>query len=151
MAFCRAIKMAGLRVVFADGHAMAECRMYRTAREVWTGFSKNIYLGVGARPWRLALALFMYLTAFALPFASVAQPLGIEPEYALTGSVAAMSVFAMVTFRHRYPATTVLLLPLGVLAFVAIGLNSFRWHLTGRIRWRDRVYGSALSSQEITP
>jgi glycosyltransferase involved in cell wall biosynthesis len=54
MAICRRAKRAGLRVVFADGHHLATTRMYRSAREVWDGFSKNLYEGIGGRPHALA-------------------------------------------------------------------------------------------------
>lgn len=151
MAFCRRLKQSGLRVVFADGQLMAQCRMYRSAAEVWSGFSKNIYLGVGARPGRLLFALAINLAAFVLPLAALAWPGLVPTNVAVIGAVAALSTTALATIRHRYPPSTVVLLPVGVVLLTFIGLNSFRWHLKGRIRWRDRVYGSALSSQEIIP
>ncbi|MFO0631039.1 MAG: glycosyltransferase family 2 protein [Polyangiales bacterium] len=50
MALCRRAKESGPRVLFADGDALASCRMYRDARGVWEGFSKNLYEGVGGTP-----------------------------------------------------------------------------------------------------
>lgn len=155
MAFCRNAKLRGHRVVFADGHEMAECRMYRSASEVWSGFSKNIYLGVGARPGRLAVALSLNLLTFVVPLVAAAvallDPSLISLEVAALGAGAVFATTSLVAWRHRYPVSTALALPLGVLCLTAIGVNSFRWHLEGRIRWRDRVYGSALSSTEIAP
>jgi glycosyltransferase involved in cell wall biosynthesis len=155
MAFCRNAKASGHRVVFADGHDMAECRMYRSASEVWSGFSKNIYLGVGARPGRLALALSLNLLTFVLPLLTLVGALTIPAlgpaDLAAIGGGAVLATTLLVAVRHRYPPSTTLVLPLGVVCLTAIGMNSFRWHLEGRIRWRDRVYGSALSSTEIAP
>ena len=155
MAFCRNAKASGHRVVFADGHDMGECRMYRSASEVWSGFSKNIYLGVGARPGRLALALSLNLLTFVVPVvllgAALAASAFASPVLAAVGGGAVFATTLLVAVRHRYPLSTALALPLGVVCLTAIGVNSFRWHLEGRIRWRDRVYGSALSSTEIAP
>jgi chlorobactene glucosyltransferase len=151
MAFCRLMKTSGERVAFADGHDMAVCRMYRSASEVWSGFSKNLYLGIGASAARLGFVLAMNATTFVLPFVAVLFPLGIAPVPVAVAAIAVILTSTLVAGRHRYPVLTPLLVPFGVVALIAIGLNSFRWHLAGRVQWRDRVYGSALSSSEITP
>ncbi len=138
MAFCAQAKRAGRRVLFADGRHLARCRMYRSPKEVWEGFSKNLYVGLGAKPHRLALALGLYVVAFLLPFLLV-----VFPELRAASLLGAGAIFVLrlgIAFRFRQRLDTVLLHPVSILAFVAIGLNSLRWSLRRRIAWRGRIY-----------
>lgn len=144
MAFCAQAKRAGQRVLFADGRRLARCRMYRSPREVWEGFSKNLYVGLGAKPHRLALALGLYIGAFLLPFLLLAWPQLREAGAWGAGAIVLLRLGIALRFRHRLD--TVLLHPVGVLAFVAIGLNSLRWSLRRRIAWRGRVYTGVRES-----
>jgi chlorobactene glucosyltransferase len=144
MAFCRAAKAAGLRVVFADGHRMASSRMYRGLREVWEGFSKNLYEGVGGRPAALAVVVLLHAWIFLLPYAALAAGLlGVAGVLvpAAVGVGANLLVRASLVLRFRQPVEGVLLHPLSVVALLAIAVNSYLWSRAGRIRWRGRVYG----------
>ncbi|MBV9775070.1 MAG: glycosyltransferase [Gemmatimonadetes bacterium] len=143
MAFCRRVKGAGRRVVFADGDRMATCRMYDGARPLWEGFSKNLYEGIGGRPAGLAGIIVLYALVFVLPYAAFALALAgaralLVP--ALAGVGANLALRALLALRFRQPPEGVLLHPLAVLALLAIAVNSFRWSRRGAIRWRDRVY-----------
>lgn len=143
MAFCRRVKERGGRVVFADGHRMASCRMYRGWRQVVGGFSKNLYEGVGGRPSGLAAVVLAHVLVFLLPYAGLAAALGgavylLVPS--LAGVAANLALRALLALRLRQPLEGVLLHPLAVLALLAIALNSFRWSRRGQIHWRDRTY-----------
>lgn len=142
MALCRAAKEAGLRVVFADGHAIARCRMYRSAREVWEGFSKNLYLGLGARPSRLAVAVVLLFSAFLLPYAALLLSPLLPALFApaLVGVTANVLLRAILAARHRQPLEGIALHPIAVLALFAIAANSVLWTRKGRVRWRGRTY-----------
>ena len=72
MALCRAAKVARRRVVFADGSTLAHCRMYSSAGEVWRGFSKNLYEGLGESPLALLAVVGVYLAAFVAPIVLLA-------------------------------------------------------------------------------
>ncbi len=43
----RRIKEFGHRLVIRDGASLVSCRMYRSLRDVWQGFSKNLFAGFG--------------------------------------------------------------------------------------------------------
>lgn len=144
MAFCARAKQSGRRVLFADGRRLARCRMYRSPREVWEGFSKNLYVGLGAKPHRLALVLCLYVGAFILPFFALAWT-ELAPAAAL-GAGAVVLLRLGIALRFRQGLDTVLLHPVGIVAFVAIGLNSLRWSLRRQIAWRGRVYTGVRES-----
>jgi chlorobactene glucosyltransferase len=146
MAFCRRAKRVGLRVLFADGARIARCRMYRSWREVFEGFSKNLYVGLGARPERLAAVSMLYWGAYMAPAVGVAGGAG-APAWVGLGLVALLRL--AVALRYGHPLGWSLVgHPLAVLLFVWIGLNSMRWSMLGQIRWRGRTYGTRVRSDE---
>ncbi len=143
MAFCRNAKSNKRRVVFADGHHIAVCRMYENAAGVWEGFSKNLYEGVGANPIALVAVLMLYLGTFIAPIAGLIASIWL-PELLLPAAVGTVSVLAIRTLlmvRHGHPfIESILLHPLAILAFVSIAINSFIWNVKGAIHWSGRSY-----------
>ena len=144
MAFCRAVKRSGGRVVFADGWQMASCRMYRGARELWQGFSKNLYEGIGGRPGALVGVVALYAWTFVAPYLALVGALVFAwpslLQAALVGVAANLALRMLLAIRFRQPPEGVLLHPFAVLGLLGIALNSFRWSLRGVIRWRGRSY-----------
>ncbi|MFW5968318.1 MAG: glycosyltransferase [Persicimonas sp.] len=144
MAFCRRAKEAGLAVAFADGFHMARCRMYASAGEVWRGFSKNLYEGIGAHPLALIGVMALYAAAFVAPYlvaplayAMGASGVGLAATVGVGVNVALRAVLAA---RFRHPPEGIILHPVGVLALLAIAVNSFRWHYRDAIAWGGRLY-----------
>jgi chlorobactene glucosyltransferase len=143
MALCRRAKQAGHTVVFADGFDMATCRMYGSAGEVWQGFSKNLYEGVGARPGALLAVIVIYSVAFVVPyFALGAALIGVGGLLvpAIVGVGANVILRAVLAWRFHQPWEGIVLHPIGVLALLGIALNSFRWHMRDSIIWSGRSY-----------
>ena len=145
MALCRRVKETGGRVVFADGHRMARCRMYRGASEVWRGFSKNLAEGVGGTAGGVLGVIALYGLAFVAPYAGLAAALLGAPTLllpSLAGVAANVAIRVALALRLRQPAEGILLHPFAVLGLLAIAVNSFRWSRRGDIRWRGRSYAS---------
>ena len=143
MAFCRRVKASGGRVVFADGHRMASCRMYETRDEVFAGFSKNVYEGVGGRPIGLAVVLVLYAGFFLAPFVTMvmaAYGMGFLLRPSLAGMAVNFAIRTVLAARFRQVGNTIVLHPFGILWVLAIALNSFRWSRRGEIVWRGRSY-----------
>ncbi len=144
MAICRLAKSAKRRVVFADGHHIASCRMYQSPKEVWEGFSKNLYSGIGAHPLALLVVVALYVTTFVLPYlaliASFWLPQLLLPS--LVGVGINLALRLILAVRHGHPLLSVLLHPVGVLGLMAIAFNSYLWHVRGSISWSGRVYAT---------
>jgi hypothetical protein len=144
MALCRAMKRRGRRVVFADGDAMATCRMYRSLRGVVDGFSKNLCEGTGGHALGTALVVALYAWAFLLPWAALlASPIVAAPALltaALVGVGAGWALRLLHVVRHGSSIGSALLHPVGVVAFVLIAVRSWWWTHRGTIRWAGRVY-----------
>ncbi len=164
MAFCRLAKRLGFRVAFADGHCIARCRMYRSTAEVWEGFSKNLYRGLGARLTSLLGVFGLYLAAFVIPYAvaiaiftgTSAGVIESTPSIealltvAVAGVAANIALRALLAWRYDQTWWGVVTHPFAVLALVAIGINSFIWHQRGTIRWRGRIYGGRAGGLPTT-
>lgn len=136
MAFCRRAKERGRRVVFADGHDIASCRMYDGAEEIWRGFSKNLYLGVGATPLALFTVVALYFATFVAPY--LLWPwLGTAAVVAIAANVVMRTVLAL---RHRHHPLAIVFHPIAALAVIAIAFNSWRWATGAGVRWRGRTY-----------
>lgn len=146
IAFARRAKERGYRVAFADGYLTARCRMYRSASQVWRGFSKNLYEGLGANPLSLGLAVGLYLACFVVPYVGLALALlpdGMHRHLlpaASAGVAANVLLRFMLALRYRQPPLGILLHPISVLALVAIAINSARWAVLGRNSWAGRCY-----------
>jgi chlorobactene glucosyltransferase len=144
MAFCRRAKRARRRVVFADGSTLARCRMYTSAREVWEGFSKNLYEGLGESPLMLGLVVMLYSLAFIVPYLLLAaSPL--VPALLLPAAIGVglnLAVRGALALRFGHPLDGVLLHPVAVAVLLAIAFNSWRWAASGTIRWAGRTYAA---------
>lgn len=156
MALCSAAKRAGCAVEFVDGFHLATCRMYTGFRDLWQGFSKNLYPGIGGFWGALVVVVVMYSSAFVLPWVAVALcavgvwcgavgtgTAGVEAVWfpCALGAVLA-NVFSMgwVAYRGRAPWWSTVTLPAAVLVFLALALNSARSFHTGRTTWAGRTY-----------
>lgn len=146
MAFCRNVKKSGRRVVFADGHEIASCRMYEDTRGVWEGFSKNLYEGIGGSILALLVVLGLYIGTFLVPFGGVLVGFFMENKALLfassAGVAAQLATRFVLAIRHKQPIEGILLHPLSIVAFCAIAINSMIWSLKGEISWAGRTYAA---------
>ena len=156
MALCRVVKRHGHTVVFADGFHVATCRMYRGAKEVWEGFSKNIYQGLGAWIPGLVLVLALYTLAFVLPY--LVLPLGVwlgQPDLwhlALLCVAMNLTLRALLAIRFDHPPLeSVVLHPVAVCGLMAIAINSALWHWRGAVAWSGRTYDTRQGAHEVQP
>lgn len=144
VAFCRHAKASGEKIVFADGAAMAQCRMYDSAKGVWEGFSKNIYEGIGGTPWALALVIALHLGVFVAPYVGLGLAMAGMTELlmpALAGVGANLALRGVLALRFRQPLEGIVLHPLSILVLCAIAINSYRWSSRGQLTWAGRTYG----------
>jgi hypothetical protein len=144
----REFRRSGLRTDLFDGTALAEVRMYRGLQQVWRGFAKNAYEGLGS-PWLLLLVTALHVlgqvAAWAIVAAgAVAAVMGL-PVPALAVWLAAAALVVQLAHRivlrrafgHAWRA--VLLHPVGLAMLTAIQWHSLSLSIRGRREWRGRV------------
>ncbi|MCB2197852.1 glycosyltransferase [bacterium] len=151
--FGRRAKQAGFRLLTASGRERVFGQMYSGWRDVWLGFSKNLYVVGGGRTVPFVLLEVILLAIFVLPYFLLILPGWRIGALLLIGlNLILRSVVAIHAVHPK--AESVLLHPFGVVATLVIGWNSMLWHRRGRFHWKGRtleqqqkplVHGEAVS------
>lgn len=144
----RRVKEFKGKLIFADANSLIKCRMYRNFREVWGGFSKNLFAGLSFSVTGLAFTIVTYLILFVLP-----------PFLMLTGflelnftNIVIVSIPIIMrllqAFKFNQPVLFSLLNPFSALFIVAVALNSFRLIRFGKgASWKGREYSESVISK----
>jgi chlorobactene glucosyltransferase len=151
----RIIKRDGrFRSMLVDANDLVYTRMYRSFREIWDGFSKNLYAGLKNQPLRgvdacLALAAISPLPELVLTRSLSKRRYG--TAFAMAACIAATSAAAEVAMRRsRFPRGSGAFFPIGAAAMLAMSINSAILHATGRVHWRGRTYSDHYTRGERT-
>ena len=159
----RLFRAHGLRTDLADLTALATCRMYTNARQVWDGLAKNATEGM-ATPGRIVPISAVLVLGQILPFV-LALALLLEAGSAwvylvhhayIFGITAAGKVFLLsglasvlldwgirlvAARRFRQDWRSAVLHPVGILLLLAIQWYALVRKISGRaVSWRDRAY-----------
>jgi len=148
----RIIKEHGLKLVATDGMDMLCVRMYRSFKEIWNGFSKNIFAGFNFSTSMLFTVNVIYTLLFFLPFIFFAIELllyfscphnGINYLLILTGIQVFILYLARFLLSRRFKLSYIssVLHPFGVIMVPVIAINSWVWIKLGSgAKWKGRVY-----------
>jgi len=146
IAFARRLKRDGrFRLLVAEGTQLVRVRMYRSFREIWSGFTKNMYLGArGDIPAIAGGVLFCAALSVAPPLLALAA-LRRGDRRAAAEALAASALVVAVAYRGAtyvsMPRGFAVFAPFGIAMFGAIAINSTRRALTGAgFTWRGRHY-----------
>lgn len=137
----REIKKAGHRMILANVTKSVNSRMYETNSEVWEGFLKNSYTGIGRSPV-IALLLTLFYTAFyILPFLLAATGLvAFSPLLLLPYVLTCLQQF-YVMIRTRQNPLLAFLMPLQAGAMIAVLLHAMRKARSKQAySWKGRNY-----------
>lgn len=143
----RRVKERGYHLVIRDGGDMVSCRMYRSFREIWDGFSKNLFAGFQYSVPMIASVIFFNFLTSVVPFVLMVWGAGsgafAAPWFAYSMSQVLIIIAIRVLFSSRFGLDlwSCLLHPLAMVVLIGIAINSCRWILTGGgTRWKGRVY-----------
>lgn len=141
------IKEAGLRLVVADGLSLCSVRMYRNFKEIWNGFSKNIFAGFNYSTPMLFIIDILYLVLFFLPFLFlvlfiISGPIASPATVLVIVQVIILYLIRiLLSLKFKLGFVSTILHPLGSLLVPVIALNSWRWIASGTgAKWKGRVY-----------
>ena len=70
---CRAVKKAGGRVAAYNGSDIVSCRMYRNFKEIWEGFSKNLFAAIGYSTPGLFMLVTVIAALYVAPYLFIAS------------------------------------------------------------------------------
>jgi len=149
VALARLLKRRGHRVLLQEGSKLLSTRMYSGWPTLWAGFAKNLTHMLGGPLPTLATAVLTFIMAWAAVFLPALDTLrcvqgshdaclALAP--ALAGSAAIFGLHLAGSVYFRIPLWYGLLFPLGYSLGGVLALDSLRWRLTGRMRWKGRTY-----------
>jgi len=144
---CREVKRAGGRVVAFNGFDAVSCRMYRSFRDIWEGFSKNLYASLGYSTPGLFLLMTLTAAFYIAPYLFFFYAL-IAGKFTmllfwlpLTQMVIALLSRVIIARLFGQSTAMVFLNLFSQLILIAIAWNSFWIIQSGRgARWKGRNY-----------
>ncbi|AOS84558.1 glycosyl hydrolase [Chlorobaculum limnaeum] len=151
---CKAVKRSGGKVTAFDGTDAVSCRMYQGFGEVWQGFSKNLFAGLGNNVVGLfalmALVALLYLAPYGFLAISV-----LHGDRSLTlfwlplvQIAVALLIRLIIAAKFRQPLWPVALHLFSQAMLLLIAANSFRLSVFGKgPEWKGRNY--PLSGQSL--
>lgn len=137
----RAFRKAGMMTDLFDATAVASCRMYRSATQVWFGLAKNAREGL-ASGRLIGPATVILLTGQVVPFVLLvwwAESRWRTNSLTLTAVVCSLAPRIDAAIRFRQPLWSAILHPLGVLIVVLIQWFALARDVVGiRAPWKGR-------------
>lgn len=144
---CKAVKRKAGKVMVYDGSDVVRCRMYRGFGEVWKGFSKNLFAGLGnSIPGLLvlmALVVMLYLAPYGFLLSALLRDEQTPAWFWLPGMqiMVALLVRVLIALKFRQTLWSALLHGFSQVMLLAIALNSFRLTVFGNgPEWKGRNY-----------
>ena len=144
---CMAVKKAGGTVTAYNGTDTVSCRMYRNGKDVWEGFSKNLFAGLGYKTLALLAMIVMTALLYIAPYAFLVRSLFISefsvPLFWLPLIQIAVVLLSrvIIALAFRQPLSVVLLHVFSQVVLLAIAVNSFCVIKFGKgASWKGRNY-----------
>jgi chlorobactene glucosyltransferase len=137
----RRIKATGRRVRIVNGTDLVATRWYDGVGNIWRGFSKNAYGGVGYNPWFGMVVVGVVSPLLLIPFLRVGFGLlsGDVPTVAVWQVALLLAARALTSLLGRDPLWSIPLHPVTVAFWGATLAWSMVLTSTGRtVSWKDR-------------
>jgi chlorobactene glucosyltransferase len=142
----RRVKQCGYRLRVMDGQDLLATRMYTSLREIWEGFSKNLFPGFQFSLPATSVVLVFLLATSVAPFFWLVGGWVFTPPPTWLSIVGAQVVLLLsmrlaIAVRFAVGVAASFLHPLGMMIVIGIALNSIRWARgSDGLRWKGRVY-----------
>ncbi len=142
-ALAKKVKEYRGKISAVNGTGVMNVRFYTCFRELWYGFSKNVYEAIGSAPHYLFAILLACYFLFIYPYLSLWE--AVESHQSLTMPLIQAAIISSIKIILSVRFTTIVLFgllhPFGVALALLILLNSFRISVfKKKIEWKERLY-----------
>lgn len=131
-----------LRILFL--RELFSCRMYTSLSELWLGWTKNLYAGMGYRRDRVVFLVAFLFVEMILPYTLVPWGAITGDAHILAWGVGLVALIHVVRayMDHVFGQQLLygLLQPLGAAMLIGLIVDSSRRSRTGRVVWKGRSY-----------
>lgn len=137
----REIKKAGHRMLLANITKSVSSKMYETNNEVWEGFLKNSYTGIGRSPVLAVFLTSFYMLFYILPgFLAIIGLLTFEPLFLLPYLLISLQQLYIMIRTCQNPLLA-FLMPLQAAAMIAVLLHAMQKSRSKQsYSWKGRNY-----------
>jgi chlorobactene glucosyltransferase len=145
MAMAKAIKASKRKAYLVDITPYVACDMYEKPKEVWHGFSKNLFLGVGASTPLLLGLLCFYAFVYVFPLFLSIIAIGTSNYFVsfIAFTCYGWSIWQKYLIDRRFGThgAWFWLLPISFIGLIAIACRSwFMYTFKKGYTWKGRVY-----------
>jgi len=146
VALARRVKAAGYKIYFAAGAGIVRTRMYRNFRDMWQGWTKNLYALMGGTASAVVLQVSAWALAAALVFVWGFLLIKDLPPARLLGALllgllaGAHLRYAAELNRNLYPISYIRYYVPGVCLYSAALIASWWKNTRGTVTWKGRAY-----------
>ncbi len=144
---CKAVKRNAGKVLSYNGMETVSCRMYRNFSEVWQGFSKNLFAGLGYSTPLLLILMIITVLVYIAPYGFLVSAF-IRADFSLALFwLPLMQIFIallcrlLIAQRFQQSMPEALLHVFSQMALLGIAANSFFLVTFGKgSQWKGRRY-----------
>jgi chlorobactene glucosyltransferase len=149
VALARMLKKRGHRVLMQDGSDLLSTRMYTGWDTLWPGIAKNLTDMLGGPVRTVTIALITVILVWAAVLVPLLDAIGCAGGSsgactalvpAALASAAAFGLHLAGAAHFGIPLWYGLVFPVAYTAGALIALDSVRWRLLRRVRWKGRLY-----------
>src|SRR5882762_6295106 len=146
VALARRVKQDGWGIWFGSGAGYVSVRMYRSFRQMWGGWRKNLYQLMGSAQGPVFGELesaFPWMTFFVL-LAGIKFPLAMFAGVVLI-------LFRQISYglelaRNQFPFKFIIYYLPAVFLYAGVLFASYRSYARGKVNWKGREYPVGISS-----
>ncbi|MGB7282215.1 MAG: glycosyltransferase [Candidatus Acidiferrum sp.] len=138
VALAKRAKIAGFSLWFGSGQGIVRVRMYRTFREMWQGWKKNLYLLMGGTPGAVFgelestipwMPLLIILVGIKIPFFTF-----IGVCFLLLREF----IYGTELTRNQFPSKFIIYYVPAVALYASVLWASYRSYKKGKVEWKGR-------------
>ena len=140
VALAMRVKSAGHRISFSSGKGIVCVRMYRSFREMWQGWKKNLYRLMGGTPGAVFREMESNLPWIPLLLIGLGLKYPILLFVGVLFLMVRQTIYGLELARNQYPFSFIFYYVPAVFLYVGVLWASYRSHVHGRIQWKGREY-----------
>ena len=133
----RMAKRKKYKIMTLSGNGVIFGHMYSSFKEVWEGFTKNLFGLVAHQTFLFILIQFLLLIIYILPYLLLFIPQYLYAALVAVGLGLTIRIILILGFRHP-PVVSIILHPFSILLTMLIGFNSILKFKAGKIVWKSR-------------
>jgi len=144
VALAKRAKAAGFRLWFGPGQGIVRVRMYRSFREMWQGWKKNLYVLVGGTPGAVLRELESAIPWIPLALLFLGFKIPIATFLGVCFLLLRQLTYGLELSRNQYPFKFIIYYVPAVALYAGVLWASYRGHVKGKVEWKGREVAVTL-------